>query len=165
MRRGDSGSSGAEPGPDQRAEPPGRAAEPANGGRPGLARPSFAGRPKLTSRAAVLAIVLCAIALSLAYPVREYIAERRQIDQLQVQNAAIAAQVKYLKSAQRALTSPSRIEQEARDSLHMCFPDQTCYEVISPVRPHASAPARLSGTPWYGRLWQSVKKADGAPAR
>jgi cell division protein FtsL len=113
----------------------------------------------------VLAVVLCAIALSLAYPVREYIAERRQIDQLQAQNAAIAAQVRYLKSEEHALTAPSRIEQEARDSLHMCFPAQTCYEVISPVKPHASAPARLVSTPWYGRLWQSVKKADGAPAR
>jgi cell division protein FtsL len=113
----------------------------------------------------VLAVVLCAIALSLAYPVREYIAERRQIDQLQAQNAAIAAQVRYLQSEQRALSSPSRIEQEARDSLHMCFPDQTCYEVISPAKPHAGAPARLVSTPWYERLWTSVKKADGAPAR
>ena len=57
------------------------------------------------------------------------------------------------------------LEQEARDSLHMCFPDQTCYEVISPVRPHASAPTRLASSPWYGRLWESVRKADGAPAR
>jgi cell division protein FtsL len=113
----------------------------------------------------VLAVVLCAIALSLAYPVREYIAERRQIDQLQAQNAAIAAQVHYLKSEQRALASPARIEQEARDSLHMCFPSQTCYEVISPTTSHASAPARLAGTPWYGRLWESVRKADGAPAK
>ena len=32
---------------------------------------------RLTSRAAVLAVVVCAIALSLAYPVREYIAQRR----------------------------------------------------------------------------------------
>ncbi len=113
----------------------------------------------------MLVIVLCAIALSLAYPVREYIAERRQIDQLQAQNAAIAAQVRYLESEQRALTSPGRIEQEARDSLHMCFPDQTCYEVISPAKPHAGTPVRLASTPWYGRLWESVRKADGAPSR
>jgi cell division protein FtsL len=130
-----------------------------------LVRPNFAGHSKLTSRAAVLAIVLCAIALSLAYPVREYIAEHRQIDQLQQQNAAAAAQLKYLKSQERALASPSRVEQEARDTLHMCFPDQTCYEVITPTRPHASAPSRLASSPWYGRLWESVKKADGAPPR
>lgn len=125
----------------------------------------MAGRPKLTSRAAVLAVVLCAIALSLAYPVREYIAERRQIDQLQAQNAAIAAQVQYLKSQQKSLTSPARIEQEARDDLHMCFPSQTCYEVITPVKPHPGSAAQEAVTPWYGRLWESVRKADGTTAR
>ena len=40
---------------------------------------------KLTGRAALLAVVICAIALSLAYPVREYIAQRQQIDQLLAQ--------------------------------------------------------------------------------
>jgi cell division protein FtsL len=128
-------------------------------------RPLTAGRPKLTSRAAVLAVVLCAIALSLAYPIREYIAERRQIDQLQEQNAAIAAQVQYLKSQQQSLTSPTRIEQEARDNLHMCFPQQTCYEVITPATPHRGSAVSLATTPWYGRLWESVRKADGASAR
>jgi len=123
------------------------------------------GRPKLTSRAAVLAVVLCAIALSLAYPIREYIAERRQIDQLQAQNAAIAAQVQYLKSQQRSLTSAARIEQEARDNLHMCFPHQTCYEVITPAPPHPGGTVRQATRPWYARLWDSVREADGTPAR
>jgi len=126
---------------------------------------ALTGRPKLTSRAAVLAVVLCAIALSLAYPIREYIAERRQIDQLQAQNAAIAAQVQYLKQQQRSLTSPARIEQEARDNLHMCFPHQTCYEVITPPKPHPGSAVQQTATPWYGRLWESVRKADGTPAR
>ena len=41
----------------------------------------------------MLAVVFCAIALSLAYPVREYIAQRRQIDQLEAQQQSIAAQL------------------------------------------------------------------------
>jgi cell division protein FtsL len=163
IRRGGSGRRPSEPA--QRGASGGRPPEPAQQAVPALVRPNFGGRSKLTSRAAVLAIVLCAIALSLAYPVREYIAERRQIDQLQEQNAAAAAQLKYLKSQERALASASRIEQEARDTLHMCFPDQTCYEVITLVRPHASARTRLASSPWYGRLWESVRKADGAPPR
>ncbi len=58
------------------------------------------------------------------------------------------------------------IEQEARDNLHMCFPSQTCYEVILPAAPRAvtSSPAPAA-TPWYGRLWESVGKADGTRAR
>jgi cell division protein FtsB len=143
---------------------PGEARSP--GGESGAGgRPVLLVHPKLTSRAAVLAVVFCAIALSLAYPIREYIAERRQIDQLQAQNAAIAAQVQYLKSQQRSLTSPARIEQEARDTLHMCFPSQTCYEVITPAQPHRGTTVPQAVTPWYARLWDSVKKADGPPAR
>ena len=133
--------------------------------RPAGRRPVFAPRPKLTSRAAVLAIVLCGIALTLAYPVREYIADRRQIDQLEAQNAQVAAMVKHLKTEQGALSSPTRIEQQARDNLHMCFPSQTCYEVIYPVAAHARGDSRHVAAPWYGRLWKSVAEADATPSR
>jgi cell division protein FtsL len=133
--------------------------------RPAGRRPVLAPRPKLTSRAAVLVIVLCGIALTLAYPVREYIADRRQIDQLQAQNTQVAAEVKHLRAEQRALSSPARIEQEARDDLHMCFPSQTCYEVIYPPTSHGQANAQHLGAPWYGRLWKSVAQANAAPSR
>ena len=125
-------------------------------------------RPKLTGRAAVLAIVLCAIALTLAYPVREYIADRRQLDQLATSNARLAQQVKHLRTEARSLASPTVIEQEARDDLHMCFPEQTCYEVIplaSRAKTGAKPGAQPAGSPWYGRLWESVQKADRSPAR
>ncbi|HTZ94726.1 MAG TPA: septum formation initiator family protein [Streptosporangiaceae bacterium] len=122
-------------------------------------------RPKLTGRAAVLAIVLCAIALTLAYPIREYIADRRQTDQLAESNARLAREVKYLQQQARALDTPAVIEQKARDDLHWCFPAQTCYEVIPLATTHAKAGAKPAGSPWYGRLWASVQKADGSPAR
>ena len=150
--------------PDGSARPEG-GARPDGSARPQGTRPLLAPRPKFTSRAAVLAIVLCAIALTLAYPVREYIADRRQIDQLEAQNTQVAAEVKRLQTEQTALASPARIEQEARDDLHMCFPSQTCYEVIYPARPHAPGNEHALGSPWYGRLWQSVTKADATTAR
>jgi cell division protein FtsB len=128
-------------------------------------RPVLAPRPKLTSRAAVLAVVLCGIALTLAYPVREYIADRRQIDQLAAQNAQIAAEVRHLRAEQHALASPAQIEQEARDSLHMCFPSQTCYEVIFPAKPPANGDSARATTPWYARLWESVAAADTTTSR
>jgi cell division protein FtsB len=123
-------------------------------------------RSRLTSRAAVLAVVLCAIALSLAYPVREYIAQRRQIDQLQAQGQAIAASLGRLKAEQQRLTSDAYVEQQARDRLHMCLPAQTCYVIISRSAPGPSpARERSPGTPWYERLWKSVQQADKTPAR
>jgi cell division protein FtsB len=122
-------------------------------------------RPKLTGRAAVLAIVLCAIALTLAYPIREYIADRRQIDQLAESNARLAQEVRHLQQQAHALGTPAVIEQKARDDLHWCFPAQTCYEVIPLTTPHAKAGVQPAGSPWYGRLWASVQKADGSTAR
>ena len=107
--------------------------------------------------------MLCAIALSLAYPVREYIAERRQIDQLVAQNAQLAIAVRQDKAEQRALASNSYVEQQARDKLHMCFPDEICYVVVTPARRHATATATQSALPWYGRLWDSVREAQAGP--
>jgi cell division protein FtsB len=122
-------------------------------------------RPRLTSRAAVLAVVLCAIALSLAYPVREFIAQRRQIDQLEAEHEAVAAQLRRLEAQHRQLSNPSYVEQLARDRLHMCMPTQTCYVIIGAPSHRQVTTASAPGTPWYQRLWSSVEQADKVPAR
>ena len=130
---------------------------------PAAPRPPERDRPRFTSRAAVLAVVLCAIALSLAYPVREYIGQRRQIDQLTAQRATAEAAVRRLQAEDRKLTSPAYVEQQARDRLHMCMPDQTCYVVIPGKKPPvAVAPAPAPVTPWYEKLWGSVRAANQA---
>jgi cell division protein FtsL len=114
---------------------------------------------RLTGRAALLAVVICAIALSLAYPVREYIAQRQQIDQLLAQRRATSAQVAALQQEAAQLGQPSYIERRAEDSLHMCFPDEQCYEVIAQPPRAASAPSKPAPDPWYAKLWQSVQRA------
>lgn len=125
-----------------------------------------AARPtRLTGRAALLAVVICAIALSLAYPVREYIAQRQQIDQLLAQQQTLSAQVQALEQQDVKLSQTWYIEQEAQDELHMCFPQEQCYEVVS-GQPSQTAAARpqAAADPWYAKLWDSVQKADAAPA-
>ena len=120
---------------------------------------------KLTGRAALLAVVICAIALSLAYPVREYIAQRQQIDQLLAQQQTMGAQVKALQADNAKLSQTWYVEQEARDELHMCFPQEQCYEVVTGQPAKASVAKPQAGTdPWYAKLWESVQKAD-APAQ
>ena len=121
---------------------------------------------RLTSRAAVLAVVICAIALSLAYPVREYITQRQQIDSLVAQQRVMQNQVKSLQAQQARLSEPAYIEQLARQELDMCIPGTQCYVVegsqplINGTRPQQSGPA-----PWYTKLWRSVEQADASPAK
>jgi len=121
---------------------------------------------RLTGRAAVLAVVICAIALSLAYPVREFIAQRQQIDQLLAQQQTLSAQVQALQQQGAKLNQTWYIEQQARAQLHMCFPSEQCYQVISGQPPKARSSSKESASdPWYDKLLQSVKHADAEPAK
>ncbi len=96
--------------------------EPGAGGR--------RGNPALTSRAAILAVVVCAIALSLAYPVREYIAQRKEIADLRHKEALARRQVEELVQRKQQLGDKSYIEREATRRLHYCRPDVKCYVVL-----------------------------------
>ena len=126
--------------------------------------PARSGR--LTGRAAVLAVVICAIALSLAYPVREYMSQRQQIDQLVATQQTMLAQVKSLQAEQAKLSDRSYIEQLARQELDMCFPGTQCYVVEGSHPLASSARARPSGpAPWYAKLWQSVQQADATSSK
>jgi cell division protein FtsL len=119
---------------------------------------------RLTGRAAVLAVVICAIALSLAYPVREYITQRQQIDSLMAQQHSMLAQVQGLQAQQAQLSNPTYIEQLARQELDMCLPGTQCY-IVEGSQPLIGA-ARLpqkGPAPWYDKLWKSVQQADANP--
>ncbi len=132
-------------------------------GRAARQRRPPAARPHFTGRAAILAVVICAIALSLAYPVREYIAERRQLDQLRAQGQQLSVQLRRLQAEQRQLASPAYIERQARDRLHMCLPTEMCYEVIGPKAVRTATARQAALMPWYSRLWSSVQQADQRP--
>lgn len=117
---------------------------------------------RFTGRAALLAVVVCMVALSLAYPVREYLAQRRQIGQLVAAGRSLSTQVRTLQARQRELDTPTYVEHQAEERLGMCLPGNTCYVVVGASTPSGGSrqPAAAT-TPWYSRLWRSVVKADG----
>ena len=119
---------------------------------------------RLTGRAAVLAVVICAIALSLAYPIREYVNQRRQIDALVAQQQSMLTQVKSLQAQQAKLSSPAYIEQLARQELDMCFPARAATSWRGASRGSARPRRPRPGpAPWYDKLWRSVQQADAGP--
>ena len=132
---------------------------------PTLGRPPGGDRVRLTSRAAVLAVVICALALSLAYPVREYIAQRRQIDQLQAERQMLNGQLAALLLVLQRLADPAYIEQLARNKLHMCLKGQTCYVVIGGHTAQRGTATAGSLMPWYERMWESVQQANRGSTR
>jgi cell division protein FtsB len=111
---------------------------------------------------AVLAVVICAIALSLAYPVAST-SPSAEIDQLQAERQMLNGQLHALQHQQQRLTDPVYVEQLARNELHMCLRGETCYIVIGGQTARPGSAATL--TPWYERLWQSVQEANRGSQR
>lgn len=106
---------------------------------------------------------MCAIALSLAYPVREYVAQRSQIAQLQKREAAARKDVRELAEKKARLGDPEYIKREARSRLHFCDPGEQCYVVLdgqggTSEQEREAGPTRTP--PWYETLWKSVEAAD-----
>ena len=125
-----------------------------------------AGNLTLTTRAALLALALCAVVLTLAYPLREYLAQHRQINQLAAQVSKDRASVAALRLAGHRDADPAYIEEQARTRLHMRRPGDLVFQlrppppvkvgkqqagaVRTPVLPGRSAQA------WYSQLYRST---------
>lgn len=156
------GSRGAAP-----SRPGGKPRTAASGAATGTSGSSRRGRAHLTTRAAILAVVVCAIVLSLAYPVREYIAQRRQIAELRAEAQQRAQRIAALSDRKQKLNNPEYVKRQARGRLHFCMPGETCYVVVGPEdRDGDGGGAEASGggkPPWYVSLWQSVESADRYP--
>jgi cell division protein FtsB len=139
----------------------------------GAAAPAAGAAPRrapggLTGRAAVLGLVVCALVLSLAYPAKEFLAQRTEIGRLQQQQREAQARVAALEERKRQLADPAYVRAQARARLHYVLPGETVYVVVPPAGAGADggatpdAPATTEDGSWYGRLWGTVRTADGS---
>lgn len=123
-------------------------------------------RTNLTGRAAILALVVGVLAMSLAYPAREFLAQRSRISALREKTAAQEIQVAALEGQRERWKDPDYVAAQARERLNFVRPGETKYIVLGPDDAPAPSAASLppGETTWYGRLWESVRVAD-APAQ
>jgi cell division protein FtsB len=130
-------------------------------------------RASLTGRAAVLALVVCLLAISLAYPLREYLSQRNDISRYQSMVTAQQRRVSDLEATKRRWRDPAYVKAQARERLHFVMPGETSYVVLEPDEAPAPSSSRSVTTrlaerrPWYGDLWHSVQVAGetgAAPA-
>ena len=123
------------------------------------------GRPSLTGRAAMLALVVCMLAISLAYPLREYLAQRGDISEYEARVREQRARVAELEKAQQRWSDPAYVEAQARQRLRYVMPGEIAYVVVEAddtppqdgvvVKP----PAEAEAAPWYADLWHTVEAA------
>ncbi|RJK97924.1 septum formation initiator family protein [Vallicoccus soli] len=160
---GRSARAGARPARTRRAGRAGAPAGAAPGGAHALRRD---GRPGLTGRAAVLAVVLVALALTLAYPLRSYLGQRSDISGLRAEVAAQQQRVADLERATARWQDEAYVTAQARERLHYALPGETQYTVLepeeAPAEDRAAAAPQAPDGPWYTELWESVGSVAGA---
>ena len=122
-------------------------------------------RTSLTGRAAVLALVVCMLAISLAYPLREFLAQRGDIGDYRAKVAAQEKRVADLSRARERWNDPAYVKAQARERLHFVMPGETVYIVLepdeapAPVVPSERATVPPPKRPWFGDLWATVEVA------
>jgi cell division protein FtsB len=114
-----------------------------------------------TRRAAMVAIVVCALALSVAVPLRTYLGQRDEVEIQQRRQAELRTQVEQLERRKAQLQDPAQVEAEARRRLRYVMPGETPYVVELPGD-HAEeateepAPLVPREQSWYEMLWNTV---------
>lgn len=114
-------------------------------------------------RAAVLAVVVCALALTVAVPLRNYVTQRHEIAAVAAEQERLARDVRTLTDERSALRDPAHIEALARERLGYARPGEVPYRVELPGDANAPRDPRDAGAgaelppaeadlPWYARV-------------
>jgi cell division protein FtsB len=117
-----------------------------------------------------LAIAVCAVVLTLAVPLQQYLAQRAQLGALAAQQRAERARVAALEQAKARWDDPAYVREQARERLHFVKPGETAYVIVDPTpRPNvtpapSTQPKKLTGA-WYSQLWSTVTTAGDEPTK
>ncbi|MGP3971801.1 FtsB family cell division protein [Streptomyces sp. 6N223] len=131
-------------------------------------------RTRLTGRAALLALVVCGLIVALAYPLRQYIAQRADIAEQRGEADAARERVEELRDIKARWEDPAFVERQAREHLQYVRPGEIGY--LLPEGPYARDSGqggdndletrRLQDSeaaedrPWYDNFWDGIDQAD-----
>ncbi|MFE3444403.1 septum formation initiator family protein [Nocardia sp. NPDC059180] len=120
-----------------------------------------------TGKAVILAMVVCALALTLAVPMRTYFSQRAEAAQLAQERRQLEADLAFLRDRRAQQLDPAYIRSEAKDRLRLVPPGETPYIVQvpgieAPARPGPTTPSK-EPDPWYTGLWRSVSEPQPNP--
>ncbi|MEU9334949.1 septum formation initiator family protein [Streptomyces sp. NPDC048290] len=120
-------------------------------------------RSRLTGRAALLALVLCSLIVALAYPIRQYVAQRAEVADLEREKRQAQERVEELRDQKARWQDDAYAEQRIRERLHYVLPGETGYIVIDPDAARQSrTDTTAADRPWYANVWDGVDKSDAA---
>jgi len=132
----------------------------------GAAKRTRAPQPRrLSGRAAVACMLLIGLLLAYAYPVRVYLSQQNEIDQLERSQAAQRQHIDELAGQLQKWNDDEYVKAQARGRLLFVLPGEKPLLVVDNApKPGPAGTAAPTGpgdaSPWYGKLWTSIRTAD-----
>ncbi|MDH6676169.1 cell division protein FtsB [Rhodococcus sp. LBL1] len=113
-----------------------------------------------TGRAVILGVVICALALTLAVPLRTYLTQRSEADRLASEQLQLERQLEELQRQKEQIDDPAWIASQGRERLGLVRPGETPYKVqlpgdYKPPQKDAPPPPPSTGA-WHSDLWQRL---------
>ncbi|MFD4182134.1 septum formation initiator family protein, partial [Rhodococcus sp. NPDC058514] len=121
-----------------------------------------------TGKAVMLAVVVCALALTLAVPLRNYLTQRSEADRVAAQQQDLEDDLKRLTRQKQQNDDPAYIAAEARERLQYVKPGETPFQVQLPgevaTRPEELSTRKRTADPWYTDLWRPIVEPQPEPS-
>jgi cell division protein FtsB len=122
-------------------------------------------RPLVTGRAVLLGGLILLLALTLAGPVRQYLAGQAELEQLAAEGRELDERAEDLREQLERQSDPAYAERQARERLTYVLPGDRLLVVVDGEAVEGDAGTLASAgrdaeLPWYEALMQSLADAD-----
>jgi cell division protein FtsB len=116
--------------------------------------------PRLSSRAAIVGLLVLAMLLAYAYPVRVYLNQQAEIAAIEAAQAAQRKHIAELMVERAKWDDDEYVKAQARKRLHFVLPGEKVYVIVDdPAGAAADAghdqPPLPTGQ-WYEQVWDSL---------
>jgi cell division protein FtsB len=123
-------------------------------------------RPLVTGRAVLLGALVLLLALTLAGPIRQYLAGQAELEQLAAEGRELDQRAADLQEQLERQSDPAWTERQARERLTYVLPGDRLVVVVDGEAVEGDAGTLESvgpdeELPWYESLMQSLADADG----
>ena len=141
-----------------------------SGRRAGRSAATARRRPLFTGRAALLCALVLLLALTLAGPVRQYLAGRAELVRLAAEGRELDQRVEDLQAELARQGDPVYAARQARERLTYVLPGDRLIVVVDGEAVEGDAGTLADAAtadeplPWYEGLMESLAVADGEPA-
>jgi cell division protein FtsB len=108
-------------------------------------------------------VLLIALTLAYAYPLRVYLAQQSQIEQMETAQQEQRQRIQDLTDQLARWNDDEFVIAQARSRLQLVRAGERVY-VIGVESTPAGAAAGGAPAPWYQQLWSSVQTADDPPS-